>query len=43
VLQLSRMRRVNVSDFKGTTMINIREYYDNKEGKILPGKKVRTA
>jgi len=28
-----------VQEFKGTRMINIREYYE-KEGEMLPGKKV---
>lgn len=28
-----------ISDFKGTTMISIREYYE-KDGDFLPGKKV---
>lgn len=38
-LQLSGKRRVQISDFKGTTMVGIREFYE-KDGKILPGKKV---
>jgi hypothetical protein len=37
--ELSKARRVAVSQFKGNTMINIREYYQN-DGKWLPGKKV---
>ena len=32
-------RRVGISEFKGKTMINIREYYE-KDGESLPGKKV---
>ncbi|KAK5115532.1 hypothetical protein LTR62_001191 [Meristemomyces frigidus] len=32
------LRRLGVSSYKGTTMINIREYYE-KDGKNLPGKK----
>jgi hypothetical protein len=39
ILQLSGKRRVQLSDFKGQTMVNIREYYE-KDGKSLPGKKV---
>lgn len=34
-----RSRRVTVSEFKGSTYIGIREYYE-KDGKQLPGKKV---
>ena len=36
--ELSKARRVTISNFKGTTMVGIREYYD-KDGKMLPGKK----
>lgn len=39
MIQLSGKRRITVSDFKGLTMISIREYYE-KDGKMLPGKKV---
>jgi len=38
--QISRTRRVQLSTFKGNTMVNIREFYE-KDGKVLPGKKVR--
>mgnify|MGYP000894237473 CR=1 FL=1 len=38
--EISRLRRVTVSSFKGRTMVNIREYYE-KDGNELPGKKVR--
>jgi hypothetical protein len=37
--ELSKMRRVTVSSFRGKTMVNIREYYE-KDGQVLPGKKV---
>ncbi|KAL9076023.1 MAG: hypothetical protein Q9157_003825, partial [Trypethelium eluteriae] len=36
--ELSKNRRVGISEFKGKRMINIREYYE-KDGKSLPGKK----
>lgn len=32
-------RRIGISDFKGTRLINIREYYQNPAGDFLPGKK----
>ncbi|KAK9816898.1 hypothetical protein WJX72_006917 [[Myrmecia] bisecta] len=37
-VQLSAMRRADVSEFKGTKYVNIREYYE-KDGKLLPGSK----
>lgn len=37
--EISKMRRVTVSIFRGKTMVNIREYYE-KDGQELPGKKV---
>jgi len=40
--EISKMRRVTVSEFKGKRMVSIREYYE-KDGKVLPGKKVRTS
>ena len=33
-----RTRRVQISEFKNNTMINIREFYE-KDGQMLPGKK----
>jgi hypothetical protein len=36
--ELSRLRRVTVSTFKGKTMVSIREYYE-KDKQELPGKK----
>lgn len=39
--EISKMRRVTISEFKGKRMVNIREYYE-KDGKDLPGKKVCT-
>ncbi|RAH73595.1 transcriptional coactivator p15/PC4 family protein [Aspergillus aculeatinus CBS 121060] len=35
---LSKSRRVTVSNFRGKAMVNIREYYE-KDGHELPGKK----
>lgn len=37
--ELSKMRRVTISSFRGKTLVNIREYYE-KDGQELPGKKV---
>lgn len=37
--EISKLRRVTVSSFRGKTLVNIREYYE-KDGKELPGKKV---
>lgn len=37
--QIPKNRRVTISEFKGTTLVNIREYYE-KDNKFLPGKKV---
>ncbi|KAI9373134.1 transcriptional Coactivator p15-domain-containing protein [Aspergillus egyptiacus] len=36
--EISKMRRVTISSFRGKIMVNIREYYE-KEGEELPGKK----
>ncbi|KAL5604900.1 hypothetical protein BROUX41_001769 [Berkeleyomyces rouxiae] len=36
--QLSGKRKVTLSEFKGSTYVNIREYYE-KDGEELPGKK----
>ena len=37
--EIAAARRVTVSEFKGRTMISVREYYE-KDGQTLPGKKV---
>lgn len=34
-------RKVEVSEFKGARLINVREFYE-KDGNLLPGKKVAT-
>lgn len=36
--ELSGKRRVNVSEFKGKNLVNIREMYE-KDGEMLPGRK----
>lgn len=36
---ISSHRRITISDFRGKSMVNIREYYE-KDGQELPGKKV---
>lgn len=36
--EISKARRVTLSDFRGKKMIGIREYYE-KDGQMLPGKK----
>ena len=38
--EISKARRVTVSEFKKKAMVNIREYYQ-ADGDWLPGKKVR--
>lgn len=40
--EISKMRRVTISSFRGKTMVNIREYYE-KDGEELPGKKVSSS
>ncbi|KAL9614797.1 MAG: hypothetical protein Q9167_000707 [Letrouitia subvulpina] len=38
--ELTSKRRVTISEFNNKTMVNIREYYEDKNsGKMLPGKK----
>ena len=39
-LQISSTRRVVVSEFKGKSMVSIREYYKDSNGDLKPGKKV---
>ncbi|KAI9836861.1 MAG: hypothetical protein M1819_001026 [Sarea resinae] len=38
--ELTRTKRITLSQFKGQTMVQVREYYESKDsGKWLPGKK----
>jgi len=37
--EISKMRRVTISSFRGKNLVNVREYYE-KDGQELPGKKV---
>lgn len=37
--EISGKRRLQLSEFKGTTMVGVREFYE-KDGEALPGKKV---
>jgi hypothetical protein len=39
-LQIGKNRRIGSAPFKGTTLINIREYYTAPDGELRPGKKV---
>ncbi|RYP78439.1 hypothetical protein DL771_000624 [Monosporascus sp. 5C6A] len=36
---LSNTRRINISEFKGKVLVNIREYYTDQTGELRPGKK----
>lgn len=38
--QIGNNRRIGSSEFKGATLINIREYYTAPDGQLRPGKKV---
>ncbi|RYP55359.1 hypothetical protein DL768_000114 [Monosporascus sp. mg162] len=39
---LSNARRINISEFKGKVLVNIREYYTDQTGELRPGKKVKS-
>ncbi|KAJ5788096.1 hypothetical protein N7457_003086 [Penicillium paradoxum] len=36
--EISKMRRVTITSFRGKTQVNVREHYE-KDGQVLPGKK----
>ncbi|KAF1810787.1 putative RNA polymerase II transcriptional coactivator [Eremomyces bilateralis CBS 781.70] len=36
--EISNTRRVTISEYRGKTMVSLREYYE-KDGKVLPGRK----
>jgi hypothetical protein len=38
--QIGNNRRIGSSQFKGATLVNIREYYTAPDGELRPGKKV---
>ncbi|KAF2640097.1 PC4-domain-containing protein [Massarina eburnea CBS 473.64] len=38
-LKANGTRRVTISDFKGKTLVSIREYYEDANGDMKPGKK----
>ena len=38
--EVGNNRRIGPSQFKGTTLVNIREYYTAPDGELRPGKKV---
>ncbi|KAJ4303264.1 hypothetical protein N0V90_002157 [Kalmusia sp. IMI 367209] len=38
-LKANGTRRVTISDFKGKTLVSIREYYEDDSGNMRPGKK----
>ena len=39
IFQLSKTRFVNVREFRGKVLVDIREYYNNSDGDLKPGKK----
>lgn len=41
--QIGKMRYVRVSCFKGKVLVDIREFYTDKEGSMKPGRKGTTA
>ncbi|NXN48329.1 TCP4 polymerase, partial [Rhinoptilus africanus] len=43
MFQIGKMRYVRVSCFKGKVLVDIREFYTDKEGSMKPGRKGTTA
>ncbi|KAM9455557.1 SUB1 regulator of transcription a isoform 1-T2 [Clarias gariepinus] len=39
MFQIGKMRYVSVREFKGKVLIDIREYWNDQEGEMKPGKK----
>ncbi|NWH71501.1 TCP4 polymerase, partial [Piaya cayana] len=39
MFQIGKMRYVRVSSFKGKVLVDIREFYTDKEGDLKPGRK----
>ncbi|NXG70900.1 TCP4 polymerase, partial [Baryphthengus martii] len=39
MFQIGKMRYVRVSSFKGQVLVDIREFYTDKEGDMKPGRK----
>lgn len=39
--KINKTRRIQISKFNGKHMIALREYYESKDGEMLPTKKVR--
>ncbi|XP_026720733.1 activated RNA polymerase II transcriptional coactivator p15-like [Athene cunicularia] len=39
MFQIGKMRYVRVSCFKGKALVDIREFYTDKEGSVKPGRK----
>eukprot|EP01135_Chromosphaera_perkinsii_P001798 Nk52_evm67s210 gene=Nk52_evmTU67s210 len=39
VFDLSRTRRITVREFRGKTLVDIREFYTDNSGELRPGKK----
>ncbi|KAG0410770.1 hypothetical protein HPB47_012119 [Ixodes persulcatus] len=40
---LAKKRYLTVREFKGRVMVDIREFYEDNNGDLKPGKKVRSA